>query len=156
VVGPGNEFDDGLEEEPASPLLPPEDRLWRHPSEIAAHGRSLSEEALNARSRWLSSTPTRAGAWSAGVIGAVLATGVVLVGTHLTTWIDHGSAPAKPALAVDLPMVATSTTLASIVAPKLESRTGVEAIGRKVADGLALVEGWTATEAHVVDVLIVL
>ena len=28
--------DEGLEEEPRSPLLPPEDRLWRHPSEVAA------------------------------------------------------------------------------------------------------------------------
>jgi S1-C subfamily serine protease len=27
--------DEGLDEEPASPLLPPEDRLWRHPSEVA-------------------------------------------------------------------------------------------------------------------------
>lgn len=27
--------DDGLDEEPSSPLLPPEDRLWRHPSEVA-------------------------------------------------------------------------------------------------------------------------
>jgi S1-C subfamily serine protease len=27
--------DEGLEDEPASPLLPPDDRLWRHPSEAA-------------------------------------------------------------------------------------------------------------------------
>ena len=27
--------DEGLEDEPASPLLPPDDRLWRHPSEVA-------------------------------------------------------------------------------------------------------------------------
>lgn len=28
--------DDGLEDEPGSPLLPPDDRLWRHPSEVVA------------------------------------------------------------------------------------------------------------------------
>jgi putative serine protease PepD len=27
--------DEGLADEPASPLLPPDDRLWRHPSEVA-------------------------------------------------------------------------------------------------------------------------
>ena len=27
--------DDGLDDEPGSPLLPPDDRLWRHPSEVA-------------------------------------------------------------------------------------------------------------------------
>ncbi len=32
----------------------------------------------------MASTPSRAGAWSAGIVGAVLATGVVLVGVHLT------------------------------------------------------------------------
>ena len=28
--------DDGLDDEPGSPLLPPDDRLWRHPSEVVA------------------------------------------------------------------------------------------------------------------------
>lgn len=28
--------DEGLEDEPPPPLLPPEDRLWRHPSEVAS------------------------------------------------------------------------------------------------------------------------
>src|SRR3990170_726104 len=28
--------DDGLDDGPVAPLLPPEDRLWRHPSEAAA------------------------------------------------------------------------------------------------------------------------
>src|SRR5688500_7742106 len=27
--------DDGLDDGPVPPLLPPEDRLWRHPSEVA-------------------------------------------------------------------------------------------------------------------------
>lgn len=50
---PGNvrgvEWDDEeLEDEPSAPLLPPDDRLWRHPSEVAASApvarRSLAEE----------------------------------------------------------------------------------------------------------------
>jgi S1-C subfamily serine protease len=36
--------DDGLEDEPAAPLLPADDRLWRHPSEVAGH-------AVQARAR---------------------------------------------------------------------------------------------------------
>ena len=30
--------DDGLEDEPVAPLLPADDRLWRHPSEVAGQG----------------------------------------------------------------------------------------------------------------------
>ena len=29
--------DDGLDDGPVAPLLPPEDRIWRHPSEIGSH-----------------------------------------------------------------------------------------------------------------------
>ncbi|MGI8792591.1 MAG: S1C family serine protease, partial [Acidimicrobiales bacterium] len=34
--------DDELDDEPAAPLLPPDDRLWRHPSEISATGPTAS------------------------------------------------------------------------------------------------------------------
>ena len=84
------EFDESFDDDDgASPLLPPEDRIWRHPSEIASQPPALVAEVSAARERWLSRTPTRSGAWSAGVVGAVLATGVVLVGTHLTVWLGH-------------------------------------------------------------------
>jgi S1-C subfamily serine protease len=89
VAGAPHEFDDAFDDNERGPLLPPEDRLWRHPSEI--HPGPVAAEARAARDRWLTSTPTRAGAWSAGFVGAVLATGVVLVGTHVTNWLGQPS-----------------------------------------------------------------
>jgi len=57
-------------------------------------------QMLAARRRWLASTPTRAGAGAAGIVGALLATGVVLIGTHLTAWLHD--APASSATANSL------------------------------------------------------
>jgi S1-C subfamily serine protease len=93
VVEQPRDFDDWRDEEPRRPLLPREDRLWRHPSEVGSE--ILSErqrEVIVARRRWLASTPTRAGAGTAGVVGALLATGVVLVGTHLSSWLTPPAA----------------------------------------------------------------
>lgn len=88
MVQPGDNFDDLGDDEPFSPLLPPEDRLWRHPSELSgAIGEPPIEQVMAARSRWLDNTPSRAGAGAAGLVGAVLAAGVVLVGVHLTSWL---------------------------------------------------------------------
>ena len=81
------EPDDGPEEEgPFSPWLPPDDRLWRHPSEAPAnHGANPPEESQSGqatdkpllRSRFRGPA-TRL--WSvaviAGVIGAVAASGI--------------------------------------------------------------------------------
>ncbi|MGA3353455.1 MAG: PDZ domain-containing protein [Acidimicrobiales bacterium] len=84
MVEPADDFDGAQEEAWSAPLLPPEDRLWRHPSELGDHAVPVSAEALSARRSWMASTPSRAGAWSAGIVGALLATGVVLIGGHLT------------------------------------------------------------------------
>ncbi|MGA2528914.1 MAG: S1C family serine protease [Acidimicrobiales bacterium] len=84
MVEPADDFDDAQDEAWCGPLLPPEDRLWRHPSELGDHAVPVSAEALSARRSWMASTPSRAGAWSAGIVGALLATGVVLIGGHLT------------------------------------------------------------------------
>ena len=70
------EIDDGLgDDRPPPPLLPPEDRIWRHPSEVAA-------ASVPRRS-----SPNRAvatGLWQvgllAGSISAILTVGLVLVG----------------------------------------------------------------------------
>ena len=80
------------------PPLPPEDRLWRHPSELGDHAMPVSAEALSARRSWMASTPSRAGAWSAGIVGALLATGVVLIGGHLTHLLSSSTKP--PALPI--------------------------------------------------------
>ncbi len=149
MVEPDHEFDDGADDEVTGPLLPPEDRLWRHPSEMSAVGQAASEEVLDARRRWLSATPSRSGAWTAGVLGAVLATGVVLIGTHLTSWIDHPAKASKVAVAT-VDVLPTTTTLANDLSPKLDPRTSVTGLARRVANGMALVEGWSPSGARLV------
>ncbi|HEX9969032.1 MAG TPA: trypsin-like peptidase domain-containing protein, partial [Acidimicrobiales bacterium] len=67
------ELDDGLgDDEPTTPLLPPDDRLWRHPSEVAAHIRRPRPPRRRGKDgrMW----PV---ALLAGLIGAILATGVL-------------------------------------------------------------------------------
>ena len=88
VVEHGDDFDDPHDELSPGPLLPAEDRLWRHPSELGGQSSPIVVEALAARRRWLASTPSSVGAWSAGIVGAVLATGVVLAGVYLTHWLS--------------------------------------------------------------------
>ncbi|MGH9292928.1 MAG: S1C family serine protease [Acidimicrobiales bacterium] len=130
MVEPGHDFDDGSEE--GRPPLPPEDRLWRHPSEIGTHA-NRGTEALDARRRWLAATPSRASAWSAGLVGALLATGLVLLGTHLTTWLAPGGRSAEASLS-DV----TTTSLGSLGAVS-ETDT---ALAHRVAQHLVFVEAW--------------
>ncbi|MGD0944713.1 MAG: PDZ domain-containing protein [Acidimicrobiales bacterium] len=94
MVEPADDFDDVHDEGWSAPLLPPDDRLWRHPSELGEHALQVSADALSARRSWMAATPTRAGAWSAGLVGALLATGVVLIGGHLTHLLSSPSARA--------------------------------------------------------------
>jgi S1-C subfamily serine protease len=82
------EPDDELDDDGSSgPLLPPDDRLWRHPSEMAFAGASRTAGAAAA---FVSGRPAPSGlrggdnrVWTvailSGVIGALLATGVVYV-----------------------------------------------------------------------------
>jgi S1-C subfamily serine protease len=88
VTSPFGEFDNSADDEheksDASPMLPPEDRLWRHPSELA--GATWNEaESTAVIGRWLSGEGSRGSVWTAGFVGALLAAGVVIVGAHLAT-----------------------------------------------------------------------
>jgi S1-C subfamily serine protease len=92
AVAYADDFDDVPEEEDRSPLLPAEDRLWRHPSELGEGNGSIHVDPVAVRRRWLQSQPTRASAWTAGIVGALLATGLVALGTHLATAITNSPA----------------------------------------------------------------
>lgn len=83
--------DDGAEEEgPAFPWLPPEDRLWRHPSEVSGGSQYPRNETfgqsaeLGATGHFGTRRPPRslALAFVAGVVGAMLATGVGMATGH--------------------------------------------------------------------------
>ena len=62
------EFDDGLDDDPSSYRTPPppDDRLWRHPSEMRPKRASSGERV------WLVASIS-------GLVGALLASGVVIV-----------------------------------------------------------------------------
>jgi S1-C subfamily serine protease len=77
----GERFGDGYFGAP----LPPEDRLWRHPSELVGSTAAVPRRTNRPASR--------ASALSAGIAGAMLATGLVLVGTHLATAFDSSATP---------------------------------------------------------------
>ena len=116
MVEPEDDFDDahdeGRDDDWGTPPLPPDDRLWRHPSELGAHTLPISAEALSARRSWMAATPTRAGAWSAGIVGALLATGVVLIGGHMTHVLSPSTTKSRTnvSLATDPPPKLVSTT----------------------------------------------
>ena len=66
------------DERPNTPLLPPDDRLWRHPSEVAAHGPAPVPAPPSRGPRpWMVAAV-------ASSVGALLATGV-LAGTGVLT-----------------------------------------------------------------------
>lgn len=60
------------DDEPHPRLLPPDDRLWRHPSEVAGHGapRSTAGQSRHRLPVWFVAT-------TAGVVGAFLTLGVM-------------------------------------------------------------------------------
>ena len=88
------------------PPLPPEDRLWRHPSELASFGRPPGATTATRRG------PTSRGpAWPiavvAGLVGAALSTGLMAVTGTLSTDVVERSVVEKVAVtpAVSSPMV---------------------------------------------------
>ncbi|HET7490143.1 MAG TPA: trypsin-like peptidase domain-containing protein [Acidimicrobiales bacterium] len=73
------ESDDATgDEEEHSPLLPPDDRLWRHPSEVVEHGFPPDMRRRRRRpvSRWVVAV-------TAGAAGAILAVGLLAVTGNL-------------------------------------------------------------------------
>ncbi len=115
-----DDFDESLEEDRPSRMLPLEDRLWRHPSEVFKSPAPL--DPLAVRRRWLQTQPSRASAWSAGVVGALLATGLVVLGTHLAGALAGDS----------LPTPALSSAAVTTVAPTVSVSPQLAGFGRSV------------------------
>lgn len=87
------------------PWLPPDDRLWRHPSEMFPVT-SGDPTARRGGHRW----PV---AVSAGVVGAMLATGVVAATGHLSTHGNDGAASGITT-AVSAPTATVRTSHSSV------------------------------------------
>ena len=151
------DLDDGMDDEgPVRPLLPPDDRLWRHPSELHATdtGASSSYSATRTATRTAEGwSPTRVWAVAivAGVVGALTASGVGMLsgafdqrttvvrsvsqdGPSLTLAADTGSAPAVDWTAVD-----------DAVAPSVVAIQVSSASGTATGSGMLMVNGYTSS-----------
>jgi len=158
VVEPGDDFDDIQDETLREPLLPPDDRLWRHPSELGKHARPVTAETLSARRSWMAATPSRAGAWSAGIVGALLATGVVLVGGHLT----HVLSPSQGSLATTAnsshkligsridPETSSTIVVATTTTMVVSLESGVRKLAARIAGAMPVVLDGDASGVGVV------
>jgi hypothetical protein len=108
------ESDDGLDEEgPFSAWLPPDDRLWRHPSEVPVPGgRAARSPRERPGSGGRTTTPAMLSLWTsapltrlwtiavvAGIIGAVTASGLGMVSGAFErrTTVVHSVVPTAPA-----------------------------------------------------------
>lgn len=141
-------LDDGLDDDgwdEPGPLLPPEDRLWRHPSET---GRSLRHRSSERREPRLLTV-----ALLGGVVGALLASGLFFLlsdrGAAQKTAVQSLATPVsvlrRPAGAVDVARVAER------VSPGVVRVTAVSAAGTASASGVIVrSDGVIVTNAHVV------
>lgn len=144
--------EEGDGEEPA-PLLPADDRIWRHPSEMGAPQRPFVDDQVAVHRRWLASEPSRASAWTAGIVGAILATGLVVLGTHLATALTDTSAEAQPAGTVATLPLSDPTPAPAVVSSHSSSAISLspalEASIARVSAALAVVDTSFGTrQAH--------
>ena len=81
---PGDEPED---EGPAAPWLPPDDRLWRHPSEVRSNPATRRESPMSSAARRVRQVDARM--WvvsvSSGVIGALVSASILLAAGALST-----------------------------------------------------------------------
>jgi putative serine protease PepD len=84
---PGNPGNPGDEEGPSTPWLPPEDRLWRHPSEVRAHptGRDAGGPPAVARLVRAPNATTWLVGLASGCLGALITAGILLASGTVPT-----------------------------------------------------------------------
>lgn len=143
------------EDGPSGPLLPPDDRLWRHPTELAA---------LQAQSRMsLLSTGGREPriltvAILSGLISALLTTGLIAVaGGFKERTVTHRSVEREAALPVSNARASTGSNpnivdIAERVRPAIVQLEVEGEEGRGSGSGVVLrTDGHILTNQHVVD-----
>jgi S1-C subfamily serine protease len=142
VTSPFGEFDSPADDEhessDLSPMLPPADRLWRHPSELAGASWNDAEQTA-VIGRWLSGEGSRGSVWTAGFVGALLAAGVVIVGAHLATaFTDRPLTPesAVTTSAITMPPDASPNLGAALAAAVTRVGHSVAVIDTQSATGV--------------------
>ena len=141
----------------AGPPLPPEDRLWRHPSELGLHGQAASSLLAPTPARSTGHPSTWAVVLVAGVAGAVLASGLIAVTGSLSPRIVERQVVEKVAVTpvVSTPMLRSDHSVESVarrLSPAIVrldvARSGEQATGSGV---LFRDDGMLLTSAHLVD-----
>lgn len=135
------EAEDGAEDEgPLLPWISPDDRLWRHPSEV---GSSISARMVgDDRFARPSSTKTWSVAVVAGVVGAILASGVgVATGnfsrhTTVVQAVTHMMAPTTMVMSAAAGPSPNWPGIADQVAPSIVSITTTGSSGNQSGSGV--------------------
>ena len=147
-------FDDGEDDD--RPLggapLPPDDRLWRHPSELGVSVGFTSPSTTDA-----SGTKLWAVAVVAGLIGSALSLGVVAVSGRLSTDVVEKPVIQKVAVGpvAELRLDSSSgqgvIAIAKSVAPAIARLENAAEKGKSIASAILMrTDGYLVTNAHVV------
>jgi putative serine protease PepD len=150
------EPDDGLDDDgPFRPLLPPDDRLWRHPSEIHASGSASTHSPVTVARRAVQTlAPPRvwAVALVAGVVGAltVSAVGMLSGAFEQQTTVVRSLSPQGPSLtlAADTGNGAPALDWASVddaIAPSVVAIQVSGPSGTGTGSGTLMVDGGKST-----------
>lgn len=135
--------DDSQEDEgPVSRWMPPEDRLWRHPSEVGPRSRPAGRGAAAA-------APERPRTWAvalcSGAIGALLVIGLGLatgnLGHHTVLRRIAVPTPATVSLAVSAPQISDApdwSSIADSVAPSVVAIGSYVSSGEEFSSGVVL------------------
>ncbi len=132
------EIEDGPEDDgPVYPWLPPEDRLWRHPSEMANGDSTAEVEADGGRGGARVWTV----AMAAGLIGALVASGMFVAAGHLehrTTVIEQVATPRPVLVGSNLSQRTTPgwPAVADSLAPSMAEVTVSGAAGTQQGSGI--------------------
>lgn len=139
--------------------LPPDDRLWRHPSELGAAGAATG--AVTSRAPLTHPDPSGTRLWAiavvAGLIGSALSLGVVVAAGGLSSRIVDKPVVEKVAVR---PIAELSNdgsdegaaAITKLVSPSMARVEGTRSNEPIVASGIVLRDdGYVVTNAHVVD-----
>ncbi|MGQ0830976.1 MAG: S1C family serine protease [Microthrixaceae bacterium] len=117
----GPDDDDADDPASRSPLLPPDDRLWRHPSELAHHASPPRDRSSGSRAGHPPRGATWATAAAAGLAGAALSAGAIAATGSLWPRVVERHIVEKVAVT---PVVSS---------PMIGSERGVDAVAQRVS-----------------------
>ena len=148
------EPDDPLgDDERHAPLLPPDDRLWRHPSEVSAFGPPFEPDGGRRRR-----TQLWAVAGVAAACGAVLGVGIVALSgafeerTRTVPVVERVALPARVLSTSDGGTAPGAAGIAEGLRPAVVALTVERAGGARRGSGVLFrSDGHVLTNAHVVD-----